>query len=64
MYVGCSSAQAKRSASGSFAKTIVDWLLEAVTRANFNVSPSSGLGKVTVEKYGSGLICSSTAMYG
>ena len=63
-YVGCNSAQARRSASGSLAKITVDRFLDAVARASFSVSRSSGLGKVTVEKYGSGLICSSTATKG
>ena len=59
------SATASLSASGSFAKIIVESLSLAVlierSRALF---PSSGFGNFTVGKSGSGSFCSSTAMKG
>lgn len=65
IYLGWSSAHAKRSASGSFANTSVELLRDAVASARFSVAfPSSGFGKRTVENSGSGFICSSTGMYG
>jgi hypothetical protein len=58
-YLGCNSATASRSASGSLAKITVELLRDAVARAKFKVDlPSSGLGNLTVENSGSGSICS------
>ena len=62
---GCSSAAARRSASGSFASTTVAPLAAAALNESSNAPfPSSGFGYATVGKEGSGEFCSGTITRG